>query len=227
MKKILLFVAVMVVSILPYTAQAELPWQLDQHIRYMALGDSIAAGYGAVPATQGYVYLLYQEGAFETVQNTLFCNAAVPGATSKDVLDYQIPQVSLFHPNVITLTVGGNDLLAIMEGADPAQVLNNFALNFQQILYRLRTTLPDARIYVSNQYSVPEIAGSDQIVPVFNGIVFQIAQAFGVKVADVYSAFEGRKGLLLIERHAAAPDQVHPTNAGYRAIADSFEAVIQ
>lgn len=227
MKKMLVMVVALVLSILPFTAKAELPWQLDQHTRYMALGDSIAAGYGALPATQGYVYLLYQEGAFGAVQNTLFCNAAVPGATSKDVLEYQIPQVSLFHPNVITLTVGGNDLLAIMEGADPAQVLNTFAINFQQILYKLRTTSPDARIYVSNQYSVPEIAGSDQIVPVFNGIVSQIGQAFGVTVVDVYSAFEGRKGLLLIERHDAAPDQVHPTNAGYRAIADAFEAAIQ
>ncbi len=227
MKKLMLLVVVMAVGVLPYTAQAELPWQLDQHTRYMALGDSIAAGYGAVPATQGYVYLLYQAGVFDTVQNTLFCNAAVPGATSKDVLDYQIPQVSLFHPNVITLTVGGNDLLAIMEGADPSQVLNNFALNFQQILYLLRTRLPGARIYVSNQYSIPEIAGSDQIVPVFNGIVSQITEAFGVQVADVYGAFEGREGLLLIERHDAAPDQVHPTNAGYRAIADAFEAVIR
>ncbi len=227
MKKIFLLVVALVISVLPFSAQAELPWQFDGHTRYMALGDSIAAGYGALPATQGYVYLLYQEGAFDAVPNTLFCNAAVPGATSKDVLDHQVAQVALFHPGVITLTVGGNDLLAIMEGADPAQVLGTFALNLQQILYTLKTTLPNAKIYISNQYSVPEIAGSDQIVPIFNGIVSQIAQAFGVTVADVYSAFDGRKGLLLIERHDAAPDQVHPTNAGYRAIADAFEAVIK
>ncbi len=227
MKKIVFLAVVLVVSILPFTAHAELPWQLDGHTRYMALGDSIAAGYGAIPATQGYVYLLYQKGIIDSIPNTLFCNAAVPGATSRDVLAYQVPQVSRFHPNVITLTVGGNDLLAIMEGSDPQQVLNAFALNFQQILYMLRTTLPNARIYVSNQYSVPEIAGSDQIVPVFNGIVSQIAQAFGVTVVDVYSAFNGQTGLLLIERHGAAPDQVHPTNAGYQAIADAFAAAIQ
>jgi lysophospholipase L1-like esterase len=227
MRKMFVVVVVLVLSIMPFTAQAELPWQLDGHTRYMALGDSIAAGYGAVPATQGYVYQLYQGGVFDTVPNTLFCNAAVPGATSKDVLDYQVRQVALFHPNVITLTVGGNDLLAIMNGADPMQVMNTFALNFEHILSKLRTTLPDARIYVSNQYSVPEITGSDQIVPVFNGIVSQIAQSFNVTVADVYSAFEGRNGLLLIERHDAAPDQVHPTNAGYRAIADAFEIVIR
>jgi lysophospholipase L1-like esterase len=117
--------------------------------------------------------------------------------------------------------------MEIVEGADPAQVLNTFAINFQQILYKLRTTLPDARIYVSNQYSVPEIAGSEQIVPVFNSIVSQIAQAFSVTVVDVYSAFDGRKGLLLIERHDAAPDQVHPTNAGYQAIAEVFEEAMR
>ncbi len=30
----------------------------------MALGDSIAAGYDAVPSTRGYVYNLYMSGAF-------------------------------------------------------------------------------------------------------------------------------------------------------------------
>jgi lysophospholipase L1-like esterase len=39
-------------------AVADLPWQFDNNTRYMALGDSLVAGYGAVPATQGYVYLL-------------------------------------------------------------------------------------------------------------------------------------------------------------------------
>jgi hypothetical protein len=37
-------------------AAADLPWQFDNNTRYMALGDSLVAGYGAVPATQGYVY---------------------------------------------------------------------------------------------------------------------------------------------------------------------------
>jgi lysophospholipase L1-like esterase len=227
LKKIKLLLCVSVIVLAPAVVRAELPWQFTNHTRYMALGDSIAAGYGAIPATQGYVYLLYQDGVIDTVPNTLFCNAAVPGATSKDVLDYQAPQVALFHPNVITLTVGGNDLFAIMGGADSEQVLNTFAMNLQKILYKLRTELPDARIYVSNQYSVPEIAGSDQIVPVFNTIVAQVAQAFGVTVVDVYSAFEGRSGLLLIERHDAAPDQAHPTNAGYRAMANAFEAAVR
>ena len=52
------------------------------------------------------------------------------------------------------------------------------------------------------------------------------AAAFGMPVADVYGAFKDRSGLLLIERHGAGQYEVHPTNAGYRAMARAFEAAI-
>lgn len=225
--------------LLPATVRAELPWQFDQHTTYMAMGDSIAAGYGAVPTTQGYTYLLFQGGVFDTVPNTIFCNVAVPGATSADVLAYQVPQALRhpddFKPDVITLTVGGNDLLSILKtGADPYAVLQTFAGNLTQILTQLKTGLPEARIYISNQYAIPEIAaaapGLDQVIAAFNQIVAGVAGAFGVPVADVFTAFggfEGKGGLLLIERHGADAFQPHPTNAGYRVMERAFEAVVK
>ena len=209
-------------------AVADLPWQFDNNTRYMALGDSLVAGYGAIPATQGYVYLLYKEGVFDKVTNTLLSNAGVPGVTSRQVLDHQVPQaIEAFRPTVITLTVGGNDLLRILKGANAGQVLSEFQINFTLILQNLRTALPNTRIVVSNLYTIPQIAGADQIVPIFNDIVAGVASAFNVPVADVYSAFHGRHGLLLIERHGAAPDEVHPTNAGYRIMAQAFEKAIR
>lgn len=209
-------------------AAADLPWQFGNNTRYMALGDSLAAGYGAIPATQGYVYQLYQEGVFDKVTNTLLSNAGVPGVTSRQVLDHQVPQaIEAFRPTVITLTVGGNDLLRILKGANAGQVLSEFQINFTLILQNLRTALPNTRIVVSNLYTIPQIAGADQIVPIFNDIVAGVASAFNVPVADVYSAFHGRHGLLLIERHGAAPDEVHPTNAGYRVMAQAFEKAIR
>jgi lysophospholipase L1-like esterase len=209
-------------------AAADLPWQFDNNTRYMALGDSLVAGYGAVPATQGYVYLLYKDGAFDRMTNTLLSNAGVPGVTSRQVLEHQVPQaIEAFRPTVITLTVGGNDLLRILKGADAGQVLSEYQTNLTLILQNLRTALPNARIIVSNLYTVPQIPGADQIVPIFNQIVTSVASAFNVPVADVYSAFHGRHGLLLIERPGAAPDEVHPTNAGYHVMAQAFEAVIR
>jgi lysophospholipase L1-like esterase len=209
-------------------AAADLPWQFANNTRYMALGDSLVAGYGAVPATQGYVYLLYRDGAFDATTNTLLSNAGVPGVTSRQVLDHQVPQaIEAFRPTVITLTVGGNDLLRILQGADAGQVLNEFQTNFTLILQNLRTALPNARIVVSNLYSIPQIPGADQVVPIFNQIVAGVASTYNVPVADVYSAFHGRDGLLLIERPGAAEFEVHPTNAGYRVMAQAFKAVIR
>src|SRR5512138_1599467 len=117
--------------------------------RYMALGDSLSAGYGAHPATQGFVYGLYQSGVIDNVNNTLFCDIGVPNATSGDILTHQVPQVALFfadtgiaYRQVITLTVGGNDLLQIFGGADPTTVLNTLAANLSAILGTLAGTFP-------------------------------------------------------------------------------------
>jgi len=194
----------------------------------MALGDSLAAGYGAVPATEGYVYLLYQLGVFDSIERMLFCNAGVPGASSLDVLEHQVPQaVDKFRPTTITMSVGGNDLLPLRDGAELRQVLHAFRTNLCQILQRLRSGLPEAKIYLNNLYSIPGIPETGVIVPILNRLISRVARAFDVPVADVYSAFQGKGGLLCIERDGAPRDEVHPTNAGYRVMAQAFEEVVK
>lgn len=211
----------------PDWANAQAHAQAQGEVRYLALGDSLAAGYRAMPATQGYVYRLYREGVIAPLNRTLFANAAVPGVTSAQVLAYQVPQaLDAFPADVITLSVGGNDLLRILSGADPGTVLNEFQTNLTLILQRLRTGLPQARIYINNLYTVPNIAGADSIVPVFNGIVAQVAGAFGVPVVDIYTAFLGRPELLLINRPGAGAYEVHPTNAGYAVMAQVYAHAI-
>ena len=126
----------------------------------------------------------------------------------------------------------GENTLATESMLPPAyhpsnRVLSEFQENFAQILGALRTALPNTRIYVSNLYTIPQIAGADQVVPVFNQIVAGVAGMYNVPVADVYSAFLGRRGLLLIERPGAVADEVHPTNAGYEVMAQAFEALVR
>jgi lysophospholipase L1-like esterase len=194
----------------------------------MALGDSLAAGYGAVPATQGYVYLLYQLGVFDSIDRMLFCNAGVPGASSLDVLEHQVPlAVNKFRPTTITLSVGGNDLLPLLDGVGLRQVLHTFHRNLEQILQCLRSGLPKANIYLNNLYCIPGIPQTGVIIPVLNRLISRVARAFDVPVADVYSAFRGKRGLLGIEHDGAPRNEVHPTNAGYRMMARAFEEVVK
>ncbi len=217
-------------------AAAELPWQFAEHTRYMALGDSLTAGYGAIPQTNGYAFVLYKTGVVDTLPNTLFTNAAVPGAASGDVMNYQVPQAALFRPDVVTLTVGGNDLLTILSGADPGTVLAQYGGNLSNILVGLCTSVPGVQIYVGNLYTVPLPIPQDvdAVVGAFNDVVgFVVSQVngasqmmnwgCGVEVADLYSALQGQSGVLLIERNQANPLEIHPTNAGYKVIAKAFK----
>lgn len=227
-KKLLCAVAAALLLVASF-AHAAVPWTFSNDTRYLAMGDSLAAGLGAIPVTQGYAYLLYKGGTFDSLTNTIFVDAGMPGAKSLDVLDFQVPQaVNIFQPDVVTLSVGGNDLLEILGGANPVTVLTTFQANLTNILVTLRTGLPNALIIIGNQYDIPEITagipGALQAIAAFNDIIAGVAQATGVRVADVFDAFQGRTGLLLIERHGAGAFEVHPTNAGYRVMADAFAA---
>jgi lysophospholipase L1-like esterase len=207
------------------TSQAELPWQFGEHTRYMVMGDSLGSGYGAIPQTNGYAYQLYKTGVVDKVPHTLFCNASVIGVTSADVLANQVPQAYVFGPDVVTLTVGGNDLAKILEGADPEVAMAGFQKNLSAILYHLVIELR-ATVYISNLYVIDKVPGAEQIIPIFNQIVAGVANGYGVAVADIYSPFQGKKGLLLIERQGAFQMEIHPTNAGHTTIAKAFAEVM-
>ena len=196
------------------------------------MGDSLAAGLGANPVTQGYAYLLYKGGTFDSLTNTIFVDTGMPGATSAQVLAFQVPEaVNIFQPDVVTLSVGGNDLLEILGGADAPTVLTNFQTNLAHILGTLRTDLPNALIIIGNQYDIPDVTsgipGATGVITALNAIIAGVAQSTGVHVADVFNAFQGRTGLLLIERHAASAFEVHPTNTGYRVMAKAFADAAQ
>jgi lysophospholipase L1-like esterase len=256
----LAFVAIALLS-LPALAPAESRREdAETETRYMAMGDSIAAGRGAMPQTEGYVYLLYRWGAIDDLHNTHLSNAAVSEATSANVLFHQLPQAlpgphgAGFRPDVITITVGGNDLLALLEHPDPTdprlieQVLSAFAQNMVGIFTTICKDphLRKARVFVSNQYAVPEIdeeiPGASFVVQLLNQTLATVARQFRATIVDVHGAFEGRRGLLQgerrgsdrferrssdhFERSGSDRFEVHPTDKGHQVIARLFRTAM-
>ena len=162
--------------------------------------------------------------AFDSIDHTLFCNAAVPGATSA-----RRPAASGaagadpighggFNPKYVTLTVGGNDLLSILRyiqtNPDPStvvpfatQVITQYGRNLGAILFQLRTRpsrMPRCSWRTSTRFPrlkrcVP-LAGP--MIAFFNDVINQVAGQFptNVHVVDVHAAFLGRRNLLLGER---------------------------
>jgi lysophospholipase L1-like esterase len=230
-------------------AGAEVPWVFENDTRYLVMGDSLGAGYGAMPQTKGYAYRLYQNGTFDKLKSTLFNNASVIGVRSTEVAEHQLPQALIFGPDVVTLTVGGNDLRTLFEKITTPlppdfldeldKVVTTLASNIGTTLFGLCSFTPNEPIsvYVGNLYALPlddELglpAGTiDNLVQGVNAAISAAVDqvdAAGLNcdlaIADVYSAFYGRTGLLLIERQGAEPFQIHPTNAGHKVIADAFK----
>jgi lysophospholipase L1-like esterase len=113
------------------------------------------------------------------------------------------------------------------------QVITQYGYNLGAILVQLRTGLPDAKVFVANQYSIPEIEArvplAGPMIAFFNGVVDQVVGQFpsNVYVVDVHAAFDSRKNLLLGEQAGVSPFETHPTNKGYQVMAKAFREVIE
>lgn len=114
--------------LLPSQAFAQINFEKSAY--YLSLGDSVAAGEGALPVTHGFVYQLYDRGVFGRMQIMDFSNIAIKGATADEVQVLQVPEVLCIQPprigvapSVITLTAGANDFFVYIAAngipADP------------------------------------------------------------------------------------------------------------
>jgi lysophospholipase L1-like esterase len=154
---------------------------------YLSLGDSVASGEGALPVTHGFVYQLYDQGAFGRTQDVDFSNIAIKGATSDDVQTFQVPEALCIQPpriglapSVITLTAGSNDFLlyigslttpptpseiqaaASAIAGKVANVIRSLVFGMPGLPnYCAQNGIPGVRVLVANYYSInhpdPEI----------------------------------------------------------------------
>jgi lysophospholipase L1-like esterase len=219
-------------------------------VRYVSLGDSLAAGFKALPATNGFAYRLYLDEAYGTYARTAFANLAIQGATSEDVLKYQVPQVHLLQPTVVTLSVGGNDLLTLLANPDPASaeaVLKQYSANLYGILTALCSKdtgnmAAGGSIYINNLYMIDELARRVPAMPTLITWMNEAIEAtvkaarpgceainVDLGIADVYAALEGQSDVFLIDlyvRKGVKYDEVHPTNKGYRLMEQAYLALL-
>jgi hypothetical protein len=196
---------------------------------YLAMGDSVAAGQGALPMTRGYAYQLYDRGVFGNKPQMFFVNVAIKGARSWDLRDHQVPQVlcstSAARPTIVTVTAGANDFFAgdtdivaiaqrVAEAVDLLLHNGSGLVNSPALDPFLGTPCPalsNVTVLVSNYYRLPHpvpavaaqldaaLQGFDQALRFWLGLI-TVPAGSNLAVVDLYSASEGRTGLTLLER---------------------------
>ncbi|HEX8473061.1 MAG TPA: SGNH/GDSL hydrolase family protein [Pyrinomonadaceae bacterium] len=181
----------------------------DAPVVYMALGDSTCLGVGA-RKDGGYAARILTRIRQARPESQLI-NLCRAGATANTVLREQTNQKDSVHPTLITLSVGGNDLIrGVEEGA--------FAEKFEEIVLRLKefgvpivvTNLPDISLAPALPASMREDVRRRAIV--FNARIGEIAKRHGLLSVDLYGM---SREVIPAHPEFFSTDGFHPSDAGY------------
>jgi lysophospholipase L1-like esterase len=155
----------------------------------VALGDAYTAGTGTLaPRRDSWPAQLAAAMEHGDVRLRLVDNLADSGQTSEDVLRSQVPQLEALVPDVVTLQVGVNDIIA----RDISLV--DYRTNLNAIVAELLADLPSCRIFlVTTPDHTLTMRGADwgsreaghADVVAANRILADVAAAHGVEVIDI------------------------------------------
>ena len=208
--------------------------------RYLALGDSLAAGFTVGDPAEAYVARLATV-LRQIRPDTTVTNLAVPGETSRSLRARQLPRALEWiaqeraaghRVSPITLDIGGNDARAV-ERADRStretairEVEQNLGYALDRLLAatRNRAGRRTADIAVMDYYNPYGGDPADPESPAYwterlNAAIRRAAAVRGVPVADVATAFGG--GLVYRYTYITTGD-IHANTDGHRVIADQF-----
>lgn len=188
-------------------------------LAYAALGDSLTAGVGVVRSTDSFPYQVGAALAERKNAPIQVINAGTPGATAADVLKSQIPFVTTYQPQIVTLLIGTND----MHNRTPIAL---FEKNISSILDALPR---DARVlvltipYLGHRSSVwlPYRWYFDAQTRRYNRALARAIEGRTVTMIDLY---EQTRRPTTTDREYYSADLFHPSPAGYRQWLNAFYA---
>lgn len=211
---------------------------------YVALGDSLAAGFTVSQPQDAYVAQIAAE--LRRTQPLEVRNFAVPGETSASLLRRQLPQALQFiqeqraggkRVSPITLDIGGNDGRAVERASDAerrqmiAAIEANIGSTLDQLIAATSTRSGErtADIAIMTYYNPYPGDTNDPATLAYwsaqlNAAIERAAQSRGVAVADVAGAFSG--GNVYRYTYIATGD-IHANSEGHALIAERFIAALR
>lgn len=213
-------------------------------IRYVALGDSIAYGYGLENREEDcYVGKIcqYLESQYDSVMLTNFGENGMRSDELLDVLTnpknemYNKYRATLLYADVVTISIGSNDLLhfikfdfnmeeTIRKGEKKfRQACVDFQKNFPKIIKEIRNINPHVQIYANNIYNPARgIAFYTNVYDVAEEYINYLNVAFdkadGYYLVDIKKAFDdSEKSMINVSLNGREIDP-HPSKEGHYLI---------
>jgi lysophospholipase L1-like esterase len=203
---------------------------------YVAIGASETVGVGVTdPYRQAWPALFFREALPASAQ---FVDLGVPGITVSDALVQEVPAAVSLRPEVVTVWLNVNDLIAGVSattyGRELTELLQELrAGGHTQVLV---ANTPPVQAFPAYRECLPFMPGAvgcdtgqraptpGQVaatVAAYNAATVDAARATGSHVVDLYAAAEQRVRAGTFAS-LIGPDNFHPNARGYRLVAALF-----
>lgn len=235
---------VLVPSAQPVLTKADYQTRKVQQFSYVALGDSLTEGVGDTTNQGGFVPLVAQSLTNEEGYQVDVKNFGVAGNTSSQILKRMKEQAeiadALSKADLMTLTVGGNDLRKVILDNITSLKISTFkkpsvaySKRLVEIIELARKDNPDLPIYVFGIYNpfylnFPEMTDMQTIVDNWNqttqDTIAKFDKVYFVPINDLlYQGIDGQEGIVQTSGEATKiindalfqGDNFHPNNTGY------------
>jgi len=200
-------------------------------LTYVSLGDSLAVGVGASdPRQKGYAPLYRDLLEERTGREVRLIQLGISGETTESFI--HAPESQLVRAEaalrenpgaVVTLSIGANDLLREADGTDAEReaALARYAENLDHILRTLKNASdPAPQITVLAIYNPAPGSFTDEWAGRLNGEVRAAAERNGARVAAADQAFRNHEAEY--SHYDQYSRDIHPTDRGYEALAQTF-----
>jgi lysophospholipase L1-like esterase len=183
------------------------PWS-----RYVAIGDSFTEGIGdpepnCPGGNRGWADRV-AEVLSQKTDDFAYANLAVRGKLIKQIVDEQVEPALALHPDLITISAGGNDV--IRPGTDPDQIAELFDHAVKRLSVNGATIVLFTGVDVGFS---PVFRGIRGKVAIYNENVRAIAARYDCVVADQWALTE------IQDPRMWMPDRLHTNALGHHTIA--------
>ncbi len=222
----------------------------QKRLNYVAIGDSLTEGVGDQTNQGGFIPLLSNAISETSDVNVVSQNFGVAGNTSTQIYKRMTKekkiQSAIKKADVITITVGGNDVMKVIRTQLTNLTENSFekpAQTYQKQLTEIfdfiRDNNPNAQVYVLGIYNpfylnFPDITEMQDIINHWNQTtqetIAQQKQMYFVPINDLlYQGVNGSKGVTTSDGEVQTitnnalfeEDHFHPNNIGYQIMSDA------
>ncbi len=226
-------------------------------INYVALGDSLTEGVGDSTGQGGFVPLLANDIRDNLDVEVSSQNYGISGNTSQQILKRMQSDNALKNDlkkaDILTITVGGNDVMAVIrKNLANLKVSSfelpekNYQLRLQKIVKLARKDNNDLHIYILGIYNpfylnFPEMTEMQNVINNWNNKTKEVTSQFEhvhyVPInKQLYRGIDGQEGIVqsdgdqtrVVNDALFNQDHFHPNNIGYQIMSDAvLESILK